>query len=78
MTTYTLAATTEHNGNTCYTYRSDRDTTVSFRATNEAFSYVVLDGANEAAAVLEAFVRAGFRQHSFAGGFAEAIATLTV
>ena len=63
-----------------YVYRSEGGYVVEFKAhPTQSFSWIISQG-NESVAetVIEAFMVAGFMQHSFKGGFAEAVQTLTV
>lgn len=79
--TYTLHRTTKVEGEKdCYHYTAPDQTEVVFHAhTTRAFQYVLVSG-NQATAsrLINEFVSQGMKQHSYRGGFAEAIQTLTI
>lgn len=66
-----------------YLYRGEDGTTVKFQADNKvAFQYLRYKSSTASPKVcnklIDAFIKAGFSQHDFEGGFYEAIATLNV
>ena len=65
-----------------YLYVGDDGSTVKFQAGKAAFTYLFYKSSTASKKVqsklVEAFIAQGFKQHSYAGGFYEAIATLTV
>jgi hypothetical protein len=62
-----------------YTYKDNAGNRVRFQADpNEPFSWFVFEGQLYAAAVIDAFVERGLKQHEFEGGWEEAIRTLEI
>lgn len=81
---FKLQATTinSNDNEEIYSYVGDDGSTVKFQAGKEAFSYLFYKSSTASkkmqSKLVEAFIAQGFKQHSYAGGFREAIATLTV
>jgi len=65
-----------------YHYVGEDGSTVKFQAGKQAFTYLFYKSSTAPKKVqsklVDAFINQGFKQHDYAGGFYEAIATLTV
>lgn len=82
---FTLQSTTRNpkDNEEVYLYVGDDGSTVKFQADpDEPFAYLFYKSSTAPKKVqsklVEAFIAQGFKQHSYAGGFDEAIKTLTV